>query len=457
MGGMRKLIRFLLSWAALTSAAYGLLNRVRIGSTRTALLALPKLLAGALAPILGALGLVAAVGGVIVRAPLALLAGVFGAWSAASYVWGVVNAAGRFDAAFGPDWHERLPAGVKARFLPARWNWRLPAAPEPRWEQDVPFWPLAAGRELLCDIWQPPVEVPPSGLAFIYMHGSAWTFLDKDFGTRPLFRHLAGQGHVIMDVAYRLCPDTDWRGMLDDVQHAVAWMKANGHSYGVRPDRIVLAGGSAGAHLALLAAYAADEPEMAAADLNGVDLSVCGVVSFYGPTDLTMAADRESAGSVLGSIVGAGQRVDKRFGDRIERSAGLKVQMPAHWDPDRSTRENIMRSLLGGSPEEKPEAFRLASPITHVSPSSPPTLLLYGAHDSLVPASDAGRLAARLRESSVPVVSVVYPMTEHAFDIVLPQVSPAAQAAFYETERFLALLAAGVPVGPKVAVPAAAG
>jgi acetyl esterase/lipase len=50
-------------------------------------------------------------------------------------------------------------------------------------------------------------------------------------------------------------------------------------------------------------------------------------------------------------------------------------------------------------------------------------------------------LADKLRSAGVQVIYVEYPQTEHAFDLLPPGVSPAAQASWYETERFLALLA----------------
>jgi acetyl esterase/lipase len=86
----------------------------------------------------------------------------------------------------------------------------------------------------------------------VYLHGSAWCMLDKDVGTRPLFRHLAAQGHV----AYWLFPETDLPGMVADAKRALAWMKHHAADLQVRPDRVVVAGGSAGGHLGLLAAYA---------------------------------------------------------------------------------------------------------------------------------------------------------------------------------------------------------
>ena len=89
-----------------------------------------------------------------------------------------------------------------------------------------------------------------------------------------------------MDVAYRLCPEVDIYGMIGDVKRAIAWMKANASRYGVDPEKIVLGGGSAGGHLALLAGYTPQHPELTPEDLKSADLSVCGVISYYGPTDL---------------------------------------------------------------------------------------------------------------------------------------------------------------------------
>jgi acetyl esterase/lipase len=119
-----------------------------------------------------------------------------------------------------------------------------------------------------------------SGLAFIYLHGGAWYFLDKDLGTRPFFRHLAAQGHVIMDVDYRLAPETDIMGMVNDVKRAIVWMKENAYTYGVNPNRIVVGGGSSGGHLALLSAYTTKNLRFTPKELEGKDISVCAVISF---------------------------------------------------------------------------------------------------------------------------------------------------------------------------------
>jgi acetyl esterase/lipase len=101
----------------------------------------------------------------------------------------------------------------------------------------------------------------------------------------------------------------------------------------------------------------------------------------------------------------------------------------------------MMANLLGGQPDEVPERYDPASPITHAGPKSPPTLLLQGEHDSLVPASAWRTLHHKLVQAGVPVVHVEFPQTEHAFDVaMLSRYSPAGQAALYELERFLALV-----------------
>ena len=95
-------------------------------------------------------------------------------------------------------------------FSSSRTILRLPAVPNPRREQNISFATIPdTERKLLCDIWQPPLTVTPSGLALIYLHGSAWYLLDKDLDTRPFFSRLAAHGHVIVDVDYRLAPETD--------------------------------------------------------------------------------------------------------------------------------------------------------------------------------------------------------------------------------------------------------
>jgi len=125
------------------------------------------------------------------------------------------------------------------------------------------FWKISdTARELFCDLWRP-TNGDVTGLAFVFLHGRAWYMGDKDFFSRPFFRHLVAQGHTLMDVACCLCPEVDINDMIGDIKRAISWMKANAPRYGVDLGKIVIAGGSAGGHLALLAGYVPHHSELA--------------------------------------------------------------------------------------------------------------------------------------------------------------------------------------------------
>ena len=120
-----------------------------------------------------------------------VLAGVLLVWMSMIYVTSP-GTPGGVAGAFGSA--EPPTAGSRC-MLRRSWGLRLDRVPEASAQRDVPFWTAPGStRPLLCDVWRPPAGVPPSGLAFIYFHGSAWVFLDKDVGTRPFLRHLAAQG-----------------------------------------------------------------------------------------------------------------------------------------------------------------------------------------------------------------------------------------------------------------------
>jgi acetyl esterase/lipase len=152
-------------------------------------------------------------------------------------------------------------------------------------------------------------------------------------------------------------------------------------------------------------------------ELNGTDVSVCGLLTYYPPTDLVAGA--------------------KHYNDERKSPVPLGTKVDPKNPMQYAGRLDI---LLGGYPEDIPEMYRLASPITHVHPGSPPTLSLRGDRDCLNPKEGNQELYAKLVQSGVPAIDVVLPWTEHAFDLVVPQINPVAQSALYDVDRFLALL-----------------
>jgi acetyl esterase/lipase len=315
---------------------------------------------------------------------------------------------------------------------------RLPRASKPRWERDVPFATIpGTDRQLVADLWQPAAGVERTGTAIVYLYGGSWHFFDKDVLTRPLFRQLTAQGHVVMDAAHRSCPETDVIGMVGDVHRAVAWIKVNAERYGIDPERVVVMGGSSGAHIALLAAYAPHEPALVPEELHGADTSVTAVVSWYGIPEMASAVRRWRGQAKATPSPRVWERKEPGRAANLVNRLVLGRPLTAAQSPPAPPVPQLVRNLLGTEDEHAPMAD-LASPIHHVHPACPPTLMFQGTHDAVVPLEAARRLHRALATAGVPVVYVEYPWTEHAFDLMYPPLAnPAAKAALYDLERFL--------------------
>jgi acetyl esterase/lipase len=191
----------------------------------------------------------------------------------------------------------------------------------------------------------------------------------------------------VFAIDYRHAPRWKWPAQIQDVRSALGWIRAHAAEYDGDASRLVLVGRSAGAQLALVAAY-----ESAPAD-------IAGVISFYGPTDLA-----------------EGWRVPPR--------------------PDPLNVRTVLETYLGGTPDQIPEAYREASPIAYVSAKVPPTLLLYGGRDHIVEARFGRSLNDRLRAAGATSFLLELPWSEHAFDVVPSGLG--GQVSLYYVERFLA-------------------
>ncbi len=225
------------------------------------------------------------------------------------------------------------------------------------------------GRTLTALMSRPvPGVAPDRRCAVIQVHGGGWANGAPAMLARRS-AELANHGFTAVAVEYRLTGEAPWPAQIHDVKRAIRLVRANADSLGVDPDRIVLQGHSAGGHLALLAAGTADDPAWdppadEAGPHHGVSSAVAAVVAFYPPADL-----------------------------RTSPAAAR---------------------LLGEGHD--PASAAAASPITHVGAGFPPTMLLHGLDDALVPPASSQALYDALRGAGVAAELHLYTGQIHEFD-----------------------------------------
>lgn len=245
----------------------------------------------------------------------------------------------------------------------------------------------------------------------LQIHGGAWIVGSKNEQGIPLMLRMASHGWLCASIDYRLSPRATFPDQIVDVKRALRWLKERAHEYGADPDLIVVTGGSAGGHLASLAALTANDPELQPG-FEHADTTVQGCVSFYGVYDFT-----------------------NRNG--VYRHGGL-ARLLARW---------VMKRPL----EEASAAYEQASPLYRIHAGAPPFFLVHGDHDSLVPVDEARHFHRDLQANSrAAVVYAEIPGAQHAFEI-FPSLRSAL--AIDGVERFLFHLYSGYLRGERRRVP----
>ncbi|MBI3839262.1 MAG: alpha/beta hydrolase fold domain-containing protein [Planctomycetia bacterium] len=230
------------------------------------------------------------------------------------------------------------------------------AAPEIELKKDIVYG-TGGGKNLLLDLAAPKgLDHPVPGI--VWIHGGAWQGGHKgEF--ENLIRDSARAGYVAVSINYRLAPKHIFPAQIEDCKCAVRWLRASAESLHVDPSRIGVVGASAGAHLAMMlgAMDGADGLEGSGGSSEASSKPQV-VVSYSGPTNL--------------------------------RSPYPEIS------------NTLIATFLGGTPAEKPDAYRLASPITYINSGDAPMLLIQGTKDPLVPYEQAYQMAEALTKVGVP-------------------------------------------------------
>jgi acetyl esterase/lipase len=243
---------------------------------------------------------------------------------------------------------------------------------------------MVSGAALLLDVHRP---AHSNGLGVIFISGSGWQ-ASSAYGATPLKEQQVGLwgppllavGYTVFAINHRAAPRFHYPAAIDDVQRAIRFVRFHAEDYGIDPARLGGVGGSSGGHLIGLAAMLASPGN--AADPDPVN--------------------RESA--ALQAVVLRAPLLDLRTIDTVEGIAYVTSFMEA--PPSQASAA---------------AAYTAASPVTHVTHQSPPTLLIHGDADTLVPLRQSTALEALLGKSGVPVKLLVIHRGVHGADFGLPQ------------------------------------
>lgn len=229
------------------------------------------------------------------------------------------------------------------------------------------------GKSLQLDMYIPKTIQKPAPL-LVFIHGGGWKGGQRSDYLVYLVA-FAKKGYMTATVSYRLLKDGPYPACAEDITDAVQWFYKNGEKYGYDSDRIALIGGSAGAHLAMLAAYEWKKPGVTNDTLfvSANRHRIKAVVDIYGPVDLTTEYSRS---------------------------------------------HELVTKFLGHTYSEAPELFSEASPDFYLDKNDPPTMILAGTSDNLVPISQSDNLKVSLDNLGIPNVYCRVPLWPHTMDVV---------------------------------------
>lgn len=245
---------------------------------------------------------------------------------------------------------------------------------------DVTYSTIPGYRPMIMDIYLPPREMGPRPL-IMYVHGGAYIEGHTRHGAATanfpaLLASLAAEGFVVASIEYRLANEAPFPAQAQDLRAGLRFLKANAEHFGIAPERTGIWGGSAGGHLAAMAALSCGDASLDVAGTEAPAGSECvqAAVIWYGLFDFTAFTQGRAPGSV-----------------------------------------GVLDTLLGCDGYCGPEAYPPASPVTFIDANDPPMLLIHGDGDTVIPVAQSHLGEERLRAAGVQVDSIYIPVVNHSF------------------------------------------
>lgn len=145
---------------------------------------------------------------------------------------------------------------------------------------------LAPSRKEKLDLYLPHGPARSDRPAVVFIHGGGFTGGDKaEYRSASVSADLARAGYVVVSCNYVLGPKTKegvWPQNISDCREAVRWVRGHAKELGVNPDRIAVAGGSAGGYLALMVGLSEDKTGPGGDPQATVSAKVAAVIDLYG-------------------------------------------------------------------------------------------------------------------------------------------------------------------------------
>jgi len=228
----------------------------------------------------------------------------------------------------------------------------------------------------------------------IVVHGGSWAGGDSK-QLPELNSLLATKGYNVAAINYRMAPKYQTPAPVDDIKAVIAYLRKHADELHVDTTQFVLLGRSAGAQIALLAAYTIYEPGLK------------GVIDFYGPADMVWGYSIPSSLLIMDS-------------------------------------RKVMENYIGGTYKQVPQKYFNCSPLEFVNEQSVPTLIIHGDNDVLVAPEHSRRLNLKLQQNGIKHYYLKLPWATHGFDYNLN--GPGGQLSTYAVETFLNNI---IPPNPK--------
>lgn len=275
--------------------------------------------------------------------------------------------------------------------------------------------------EIRADIYRDEGDTPQPVL--VWLHGGALIMGNRGGIDRRFKKEFAGNGCILVSIDYRLAPETLLPEIIGDVEDGIRWVREKGPAlFHADPERIAIAGASAGGYLTLTAGFRVNPRPVALVPLFGYgDL----LAPWYNepsphPRHNQSKISREEALRQVSGPPIADDRDRKGNGGKFYvycRQQGMWPLGVSKWDP-----------------KTTPEKFFPYMPIKNVTADYPPTFLIHGDHDTDVPHSESVRMAAELERNHVDHRLVILQNGEHGFGGADPK---AVDAAYEEAFVFL--------------------